>query len=321
MWQKLTWALCFAFVLWAVAVDSYGAKQQKGLIKLEISLDKKVFTMGEDIGLDVKLTNLSDKDLRLVGLALWDHPWRLSITVKGPTGESAKYVGLYTLGGGSEGLELKPKETKVVQHNIASFYRLPLTGEYTVQASHPGRGRQRLISNVIKFKLVDKGKVAFRKDIKITRARPKDTGEETVSLIVYAFPGYHIAYCKWTFEEDGKRVSRYKRLVEVDPTQKPDVMQDKKGKVHVLLAERPWTEKEIKQKLSSPRLQRIRMEHLFYREYESRFDIRDLGGGLRRTVKKKEKVKLRMIRRKEGHLQLRKVGPDGKDRGYHAAVR
>jgi hypothetical protein len=153
----------FSLFQLSYAQTSHG---EHGGVKLEISLEKTEYLVGEVVWLDIKATNITDHDIEVPPLELLYTQW-FKVVIVGPDGDTLRHLGLRAnTRGYVKGTLLSPRESYYNYEEIGGVgyqfgkrnnpYRgtgipLPLAeGTYSIQAVYLGN-----LSNKLEFRTIN----------------------------------------------------------------------------------------------------------------------------------------------------------------------
>ena len=304
-----------AALILTVPIRASSPKTSSSPFRLKAVMRQVTFFLGVDIPVTAVLDNTGKKELKA---ALQRRPRAPYLIVEDSAGKLPECVMEIFDMEGPAWETVPPGKQLTLDMNAAEFYRIDMPGRYRLKC-YARLANTKVYSNWSVFEVVP-GKEAFRKDIKVIRPRPEPGApkREDASLIVYALPKVHLAYYKRTCQKNGKKTTTYKRMVEVDPGHKPQVLTDTDGEVHILLLRRQLPRKEIEKRFKG--FQRTYDRHLKYRcyvRYKTRASDGQLKEDRRLWMAKEDKTELRLVEAANRTIQVRQF-KESKDLGVYS---
>lgn len=279
-----------------VVVMGESPPASKDAVTIKLILPKKPILLGEKISVKMVARNSTSGKAKIALESLgWDRN-NCHLFVQTDEGEPVEYIGASIEVLGPCWQTVPPGGQITRELNVTMKYKLEHPMKYRIRC-YATVGKERVFSPWREFQIVT-GKEAFRKDIKVVRLRPGSEApkREDDSLIVYALPKVHLAYYKRTFQKGGKKTTTYKRLIEVDPNHKPQVLTDARGEVHILLARRQLPRNEIEKRFKDyPSTYKMHLRYRRYMTYKTAASDGRLQGNRRLSMAKEDKNELRLV--------------------------
>lgn len=209
-----------------------------GGVKLEISLEKTEYLVGEVVWLNIKATNISDHNIEVPPLELWYTQW-FKVIIVGPDGDTLRHLGLIAnTRGYVNGTLLSPGESYYNYEEIGGAdyqfgkrnnpYRgtgipLPLAEDtYSIQAVYLGNSSNRLEFRTINPIGDEKEAYELLKlGYKYMPIRTVDRSIENFKALIERFPNsvyaptacYHLSKIFRVMKQDSASAENYAKLL------------------------------------------------------------------------------------------------------------